>query len=515
MNRRSFVAVAHLILGFLLTPLAATTSAQKTLSSSEKSYRQARRVLDAGIQALGGLGTLRAIQNITLKEVGKGHSVDQSPSSERPFITVSREETTIVDYRQGRLFVDRKIITPGFSGLTGIIIKGNEGYNLDKFSKLAAPIANPSLSNFRNLFFQKFPHVVLLEALDRAASLRWVGEEDYRGTIQNVITFVSADGRQTSLHFNARTNLLTKYDSLYTDAAVGDSIQETIFPDYRSVGVLKMPTGRIANAAGEWQAQTEYAEVQVNGQMADSLFEVPPGFEKVTVPALPTATVVSKLAPDVYLLQNVGGSNNVLFVAFNDYLLVVEAPEQLPYGNVSEGVIAKIKETVPNKPIKYLVLTHHHWDHAGGARGYIAEGATIVTTPGNKRIIEKRAAARFTFTQDALARNPRKPVIEIIENKKRVFSDDKHLVEIYDVGPEPHANEIIIAYLPKEKLVFQGDLFAAGRTLPVAQEGTIHFAKKIQELGLDVEKIVGVHGRIATIDELRTAVEKRRQMNRD
>ena len=105
-----------------------------------------------------------------------------------------------------------------------------------------------------------------------------------------------------------------------------------------------------------------------------------------------------------------------------------------------------------------------------------------------------------------------KLTIETIENKKRVFQDDKHVVEIYDVGPNPHANEILVAYLPKEKILFQADLLnpAANGTIPIAQDSTISFSERLQQLGLQVEKIYGVHGRVATPEELRISIEKRR-----
>jgi hypothetical protein len=106
----------------------------------------------------------------------------------------------------------------------------------------------------------------------------------------------------------------------------------------------------------------------------------------------------------------------------------------------------------------------------------------------------------------------RKLVVETIQNKKRVFQDDKHVVEIYDVGPNPHAEEILVAYLPKEKILFQADLLnaAPNGTFPIAQDSTISFSERIKQLGLQVEKIYGVHGRAATPEELRTSIEKRR-----
>ena len=113
---------------------------------------------------------------------------------------------------------------------------------------------------------------------------------------------------------------------------------------------------------------------------------------------------------------------------------------------------------------------------------------------------------------EAGAANKRKLMIESIENKKRVFEDDKHRVEFFDIGPNPHANEILVAYLPKDKILFQGDMLnaAANGSIPIAQDVTLSFAERLQQLGLQIEKIYGVHGRPATLEELRTAIEKRR-----
>ena len=150
---------------------------------------------------------------------------------------------------------------------------------------------------------------------------------------------------------------------------------------------------------------------------------------------------------------------------------------------------------MPGKPIKYLVLTHHHSDHAGGFREYVAEGATIVTTAGNKSFLEKATTLQSTLLPSWSLQNKLK--IEVIENKKRVFQDDKHVVELYDIGPNPHANEILVAYLPKEKILFQADMLnpAANGTIPIAQDVTISFSEKLQQLGLQIDKIYGVHGR--------------------
>jgi glyoxylase-like metal-dependent hydrolase (beta-lactamase superfamily II) len=510
MPRLSITAQLFLSLSLTLLPAGAQTAPP----ASQRSYERARRVLDVGIQAHGGLVTLRGIRDLTLRETGQYCYLHQGPSVEPPCRTSPREEATVVDFERGRLLIDLKISDPSYYvSNSATIINGSTGYTLDKWSKEFAQLANASLANYRNQFFQRFPHYALLEALERAASLRSLGEADYRGKKQEVITYVSADGRQTSLNFDAQTKLLTKIDFLYTDSLVGDSLFEIIFPGYRDSGGLKVPTGRIQNIAGAWQVQTEYVELKINSQPPASLFEPPKAFAQA--PALvPQPSGITQIAKDVYLARVVESSGNVLFIAFDDYVLVVDAPQARLTVGGGERLIAKINETLPGKPIRYLVLTSQSYDHMAGVRGFIAAGTTIVTTPGNRRLIEKLAAAPFTITPDALARQPRAPVIETIQNKKHVFRDANHLVELYDIGPGPTLNEAVVVYLPKEKLLYQTDLFNPGyvRTVIPAQVSTVHFAEKLRQLGLAVEQIAGGHGGLTTPADLQTALEKRRQM---
>ena len=481
------------------------------LNAPQRSYQQARRVLDDAIEATGGLEALRGIKDFTLKEKGKLYARFQSPGAEPPFAAGISEETFIVDTDRGLVFDDLKASNTGFNNWTKTVIKGTDGQLFDMWSKTATPLANPSVNNFRGQI-RRLPPFVLLEALDRASTLRWVGEDEIGGRKQKVISVLRPDNQVLTLSLDAQTNLLTKYGYLYADPVTGDSEIAQTYSGYHTVGKLKLPTARALYNSGGVIQEAEYTDLEINTRPADSLFRGPEGFEKLAAPpATPPPPAVSKIAEDVYILEGLnGGTHNVLFVAFNDYVLVVEAPEQIIYNNNSVQALAKIKETVPGKPIKYLVLTHHHSDHAGGFREYVGEGATIVTTNETKNFLEKAAGAESSLLPKLSANH--KLNIETVENKKRVFQDDKHIVELYDIGPNPHANEILVAYLPKEKILFQADMLNAAPNgiFPIAQDPTISFSEKLQQLGLDVEKIYAVHSRAATPEELRTSIEKRR-----
>ena len=503
MHQRLFL-IATIVLSTSITLMAQQPSA------AQRSYQQARRVLDDAIEAHGGLEALRAIKDFTLKEKGKVYARFQSPGVDQ-ISAGNSEETLIVDTERGYVFDDLKAANGGFNNWVQTVIKGTDGQTFDMWSKTATPIPNASVNNFRPQM-RRLPPIVLLEALDRAVTLRYLGEDEIGGRKQKVISVLRPDNQQLSLYFDAQTKLLTKYGYLYADPIAGDSEIAQTYSGYRTVGKLKLPTGRALYNSGGVIQEVEYTDLQINTKPAESVFAGPEGFEKLDAPpATPPPPAVDKIADDVYVLNGLaGGTHNAMFVAFNDYILVVEAPENILYANNSVQAIAKIKETVPGKPIKYLVLTHHHSDHSGGFREYVAEGATIVTTASTRSELEKAAAIESSLLPHLSSKN--KMTIEVVENKKRVFQDDKHVVEFYDIGPNPHANEILVAYLPKQKILFQADMLnpAPNGSIPIAQDVTVSFSEKLQQLGLDVEKIYGVHGRPATPAELNTSVERRR-----
>ena len=440
----------------ILLQVSAAASAQQ-LDASQRSYREARRVLDDAIAAHGGLEALRAVKDFTLKEKGKVHARYQSPAADGPFAVGTSEETLIVDTERGFVYDELKTANGGFNNWNKTVIKGTEGQNYDMWSRTATPIANASANNFRPQM-RRLPPFVLLEALDRAATLRFLGEEEIAGRKQKVISVIRPDNQQLALSFDAQTNLLTKYGYIYADPITGDSEIAQTYSNYRTVGKLKLPGARVLYNSGGVIQEADYTDIQINTKPAENIFQGPEGFEQLAAaPATPPPPAVTRIAEDVYMLNGLaGGTHNIMFVAFNDHILVIEAPEQILYAGNSTQALTKIKETVPGKPIKYLVLTHHHSDHAGGFREYVAEGATIVTTAGNKSFLEKAAAVQSTLLPNLALQNKLK--IEVIENKKRVFQDDKHVVEFYDIGPNPHANEMLVAYLPREKILFQADL---------------------------------------------------------
>ena len=340
---------------------------------------------------------------------------------------------------------------------------------------------------------------MLQQALDRTNTLRSLGEDTLDGRLQDVFTFVMADGQQVAVYVDKATALVSKYDLLFVDPLVGEEASEILYGDYVNVGKYRVPQTFTNRQAGDVQSRFKL-QAEINPALTDQSFDVPAdGYARVA--ALPNNLEenVDTLADGVFVIQNVAGQNqNSMAVAFKDYVLVVEAPGS---SDGSDKVIARIKELIPGKPVRYVAMTHHHGDHIGGLRSYIADGATVITTPGNRKVVEAMAGAPQV---DRLAKHPRALQFLFIERGKRVVSDGSRTVELIDIGPNPHAREMVIAYLPKERIVFQGDMFFVSpndASQGPPQAGTVSFAKRIKELGLRVDRIAAVHGRTATMEE--------------
>ncbi len=507
--KATFKAVLPVL--FLVSLLNISVTAQRRraagASFSAPSHARAGKVLEAAIAALGGLEAIRETQDVSVKIRGFSYARNQSVAVNPPFDKMTRDEDLYIDLRNRKYIIETRDPLPGgfvFGGKQ--VITGNQGFFVDPRNKTVAPL---NLTNFNNIgILRRVPHLLVIAAYENApATVRSLGQALYDRRPHNVVSFASSNGVVWTLFFDARTNLLTKYEQMVSDNLMGDAVQETIFPGYRTAGKLKVPTGRITMRAGEIIEEVNYTEVHFNSRKPDSAFAKPEGFDELPQPT-PPPTRETKLADGIYLFES--GSNS-LVVEFNDHVMVIE-----PYagGRGPKPTINKVREMFPAKPLKYVVVTHHHDDHSGGLRSYIAEGISIVTTPSNQRYFETMAASKFTINRDDQTEKKRKPVFEFLRGKKRVFTDGKQTVEIIDIGPSPHGDEMLIAYLPKEKLAFQGDLVnlpANGKyAATTVNDATIHFFDAVKRLGLDVDRVAAVHGPPTTMDDLRKAIEKSR-----
>jgi glyoxylase-like metal-dependent hydrolase (beta-lactamase superfamily II) len=172
------------------------------------------------------------------------------------------------------------------------------------------------------------------------------------------------------------------------------------------------------------------------------------------------------------------------------------------------AALADGKVLAPNKPVRYVVNTQHHAGHAGGLRAFVAEGIPIVTYDTHKRYHDQEIFKNpHTLNPDRLARAPRAPIVETI-NERRVFTDGSMTLEVHHLRDHAHSEGLLVAYIPKERLLIQADAFhprTGAKPLPVPSPFTINLVDNVARLKLDVARVVQVHGGISPCAEVLTA----------
>jgi glyoxylase-like metal-dependent hydrolase (beta-lactamase superfamily II) len=221
-----------------------------------------------------------------------------------------------------------------------------------------------------------------------------------------------------------------------------------------------------------------------------------------------------KLADGVWRIT---GAYNALAVEFSDHIVLFEPGPQ--NDNRAAEIIATTRKVIPNKPIRYGVISHHHLDHTQGLPTVVAEGITIVTPQVNQAYLMRALSAPRTLIEpDALVKSKRKPVVEGFTGDRRVFQDATRTLEIHVIKGLPHADGLVVAYLPKERILAYADMF----NLPPADNpvpnppvvGTGVFADNIERLKLQPERILSVHNlnpnRLATLDDIFNSLGRKR-----
>jgi glyoxylase-like metal-dependent hydrolase (beta-lactamase superfamily II) len=344
------------------------------------------------------------------------------------------------------------------------------------------------------------PHGFLRAAAARNATVeaRTIGGKKY-----NVVTFVGDNKAKVNGYINEQ-NLVERVETLIDNPFLGDMPFEAIYSDYKDVGGVQFPMHIVQKQGGYPIFDLNVSDVKANAAVN---IQPPQGrggapAAAAAAPATPPAPS-EKLGDGVYLIT---GGYAVIAVEFKDHIALIESGQNEPR---ALAVIAEARRLIPNKPIKYLINTHSHIDHSSGLRAFVAEGATIITHQLNKPYLEKVLSTPHTLNPDKAQLSGKKPIIEAMGEKK-VLTDGTHVIELYHLQNFPHHDGMIIAYLPKEKVLLEADGYnpqAATATPPVPPSPfTTSLLDNIQRLKLDVQRVVPVHypadNRVVTMAEI-------------
>jgi glyoxylase-like metal-dependent hydrolase (beta-lactamase superfamily II) len=298
------------------------------------------------------------------------------------------------------------------------------------------------------------------------------------GRALQAVSFV-VGARTLTAYINDR-NLVERIATTAPNSLLGDMPFEAVFSDYKDYSGVKFPTRIVQRQGGHPTLDVAVSSVLPNAGLVEVGTQTPRGPETAK-------TGLEKIADGVWFLT--GGAPMSVLVEFSDHVVVIEAPQN---ATRSEATIAAVTGTMPAKPIRYVVNTHHHFDHSGGLRGYVAAGIPIITHALNARYFAQILGA--------------KAAIETVRDT-RVLEDAANTLELHHLRGNLHAETLLVAYLPKQKLLVQADAFhprPGAAPLPSPPPYTVNLVENIRRLKLDVERVVHVHG---GIDSLATVVK--------
>jgi glyoxylase-like metal-dependent hydrolase (beta-lactamase superfamily II) len=317
-------------------------------------------------------------------------------------------------------------------------------------------------------------------------------------------------------------NLVERVQTWVENPVFGDMLVEAEYMHYRDNNGLKFPAN-IVQRRGGWPVFDAYIlGARSNPADLQQLMTSPPaqpgrgggpggGAPGGAPGAAATGPTSEKLADGVF---RISGAYNALAIEFSDHAVIFEPGPQNEAR--AQAIIAETRRVIPNKPIRYGVISHHHFDHTSGLAAVVAEGITIVTPEVNKSFLERALSAPRTLAPDSLSKSGRKPMIEGFSGDKRVFQDGTRTFEVHLIKGLPHADGLVVGYLPKERLLVYADMFnLPPANAPVPDRpvvGTLVFLENLERLKLDVDRILSVHtlnpDRLTSVTDIRASLGK-------
>ena len=454
-----------------------------------------QQFLEDVTEQLGGRDRIAAVKTLTIEGEGVNYNLgqDMEPEAATQQFVISSYKRQI-DIANGRQRVEQTR-TPKFAFFQGpqpqTQVQGLDGtiaFNVNPKGEATRIGAQAESDRLADLYHH--PLKLLRSTMDPKTTVTNVRQA---GTARQA-DITTAAGPVVTLTIDPSGMPLSASTKAY-HPNLGDVVIMTQYSDVQDVNGLRLPA-RFTTRVDDFTT----AEIRATRQTLDT------DIGDLTAPAAITGqrpapaainVTAEPIGKGVWLMG--GGSHHSALIEFSDHLMLIDAPQSEAR---TLAVIAKAKQTVPNKPLTKLVTTHHHFDHTAGIRAAIAEGMDVITHAGNREWVERMANRPHTMQPDTLAKKPTRLVVEAVEDQREV-KDQSQTVQIFNVAGNPHSDTMLMVYVPRDHILIEVDAFGAGSAVnPYAA----NLLENIQKRKLRVDRIVPLHGPIVKMAELEKVV---------
>jgi len=289
-----------------------------------------------------------------------------------------------------------------------------------------------------------------------APDARWTllqGRKEHEGRLQTYAGFPAEIGR---MRLSPRA--VTRAERIvepWAHPRLGD-VADSILYTWGEGDVAPRELRMVLHERDEQWSMEEHLVSWSNQAAPDSLLRAPATFDPPGPPdTLAAEPAIYAAAPGIWSADMEDIDSRSLIVEFADYLAVIEFAVGSQNG---ERLADAARKRWPGKPIRYAFFSHYHPHYAGGLRAMIAEGATVVTTPGNDAFVRHVAALPFTIAPDRLARSPRPLTIRTFPDRFELADSTNQLVALNYGDRSQHTDEFVVFWFPRAELLFETEL---------------------------------------------------------
>lgn len=450
---------------------------------TRENVNKSQQIIDDTIAAYGGVENIQNLNQIIIEYKVTTINVGQSVKTEAPWDTTINDRTVAFDF-ENQTSVTKFSGTGGGGRFSGTnIVNGEDSVNIDHLRQTMTKVAAPDFDTLVGPSMRSNGILLTKRLQQFAGSARHLGEINYNKRPHNLLGFTMPGGPAITLYIDQQTHLISKSERI-----VGAFLVEYYFEDYKKIDGINFPTINYYTVDGDRSQTFKATSVKFN-QSYDEMLEPPKDY--VSLEANPPQSIATQtLAEGVFLVTNNG--QNSLFVEFDDHLMMI--------GGLA-GVEQRIEQVATqgsDKPVKYAVMTHHHSDHIGGSQGLHDANITFIAASAHQKVIREALTE-----EDQESAN-----FNVISSSKKEFKDSTGHVIIYDVGPTPHAEHFLLAFVPSKGIIFEADHFFIPQSGPFGPRTSSLSAmvNAIQKNNLDVKIIASAHSaKTATFEDMMTS----------